>query len=364
MKLLYIGWADHVHLARWAGFFAAEGHRVWILPVTHGSVPGCTTLPFYSRKRRISFQAFELNLYRRLLNVDLVHVHWAGFAYLPYCAGIRPYVITAWGSDIYRMGEYDAETQSRMTTALRKAALVTVDSEDIREAVIRLGVAPELVKVIQWGVDTELFRPGLATEKLRHELRAAGCAVIYSPRNIEPVYNNDVILKAFAAALKSFPDTVLVQKHYKRTEKALAEYLVLAKALGVDERVRLVGDMVYEQLPCLYNLADVVVSVPSSDATPMSVLEAMACGVFPVVSDLPSLREWLVDGQDGFFVKMGDVAGLADCLCYALTHPKLREAAGRASREKVVSKASQRHNMKQMEQFYEELVGAGQGRRT
>jgi glycosyltransferase involved in cell wall biosynthesis len=364
MKLLYIGWADHVHLARWAGFFAAEGHRVWVLPFTHGVVPGCTTLPFFSRKRRISFQAFELNLYRRLLKVDLVHVHWAGFAYLPYCAGIRPYVITAWGSDIYRMGEYDAETQSRMTTALRNAALVTVDSGDIREAVIRLGVAPELVKVIQWGVDTELFRPGLATEELRHELRAEGCAVIYSPRNIEPVYNNNVILGAFATLLKSFPDTVLVQKHYKRTEKALAKYLALANSLGVYERVRLVGDMEYEQLPYLYNLADVVVSVPSSDATPMSVLEAMACGVFPVVSDLPSLREWLVDGEGGLFVGIGDAEGLADRLCHVLAHREQREVAGRVNREKVALKASHRGNMKQMERLYQQLAGAGTCRRN
>jgi glycosyltransferase involved in cell wall biosynthesis len=90
----------------------------------------------------------------------------------------------------------------------------------------------------------------------------------------------------------------------------------------------------------------------------------MACGVFPVVSDLPSLREWLVDGRDGSFVEIGDVDGLAERLCHALAHPELREAAGRANREKVVSKASQRHTMKQMEQFYKELVGAGQGRRT
>ena len=90
----------------------------------------------------------------------------------------------------------------------------------------------------------------------------------------------------------------------------------------------------------------------------MSVLEAMACGVFPVVSVLPSLREWLVDGEDGLFVGIGDAEGLVDRLGHALAHREQREVAGKANREKVALKASHRGSMKQMERLYHQLAGA------
>jgi hypothetical protein len=71
-----------------------------------------------------------------------------------------------------------------------------------------------------------------------------------------------------------------------------------------------------------------------------------------MVSDLLSLREWLVDGQDGLFVGIGDAEGLADRLCHVLVYREQREVAGRVNRETVALRASHRGNMKQMERLY------------
>jgi glycosyltransferase involved in cell wall biosynthesis len=61
-------------------------------------------------------------------------------------------------------------------------------------------------------------------------------------------------------------------------------------------------------MPDVYRAADVVVSIPSSDSSPRSVWEALACGASVVVSDLPWAREELVDGKQALLTKLDPIA--------------------------------------------------------
>jgi glycosyltransferase involved in cell wall biosynthesis len=70
----------------------------------------------------------------------------------------------------------------------------------------------------------------------------------------------------------------------------------------VEGSVRFVGKLSYEDIPHYYVISDVFVSVPIGEALSMSLLEAMACGVVPVVGDLPSTRRWVIDGWNGYLI--------------------------------------------------------------
>lgn len=356
LKILYIGWANHVHFQRWVEYFAAAGHGAWVLPCAPGEVKGARILPFITSNKRTSFQKIELKFYSVLLRFDLVHVHWAGFAYLPFIADLKPYVVTAWGSDIYKISDYDAESQDRIKKSLKHAALVTVDSEDQKVALVNMGVAASNVKVVQWGVDTTVFKPCLKDNALARQLGVAGRPVIYSPRNLAPIYNNDVILRAIKELINKFPDVILVQKHYNCSQDKIDEFLAIAEQLGIRKNVMLLGNMDYEQLPMIYSLADAVVSVPSSDGTPMSVLEAMSCGVVPVVSDLPSLREWIQDGYNGLFVPIGDHIQLANQLASVLERPEWSDSVKKRNCGLVMERADHFSNMRQMEEYCREVA--------
>lgn len=356
LKILYIGWANHVHFIRWVKAFLNIGHRAWVLPTSPGKIVGSTTLPFITTNKRVNFQEIELKFYDALFRFDLVHVHWAGFAYLPLIAGLKPYVVTAWGSDIYKISDYTIEIQEQIVRALRNAALVTVDSEDLKREITNLGVSRTRIKVVQWGVDTKIFRPCSKDDFLLHELGVEGRRIIYSPRNLAPIYNNDVILKAIKVLLNRFPDVLLVQKHYNCSHEKISEYLATATKIGVHNNVKLIGNMPYEQLPIVYSLADAVISVPSSDGTPMSILEGMACGVVPVVSDLPSLREWIQNGINGFLVPIGDHIQLADRLSQLLDDPEFSNIVKKRNLDLIQKRADHNVNMIQMENLYQEVV--------
>ena len=104
----------------------------------------------------------------------------------------------------------------------------------------------------------------------------------------------------------------------------MAQVRNLIDLAGVTAAVEYVDELPDDRaIAELYRRAAVAVSVPSSDGTPQSVLEAMACGAVPVLSDLPSLREWVDDGREAFLVPAGDSAAVASAISRLLTEPDL-----------------------------------------
>ena len=91
---------------------------------------------------------------------DVVHVHWAGFAHPVAQAWSGPLVVTAYGSDIYRLAEQPNNIIEQCVVGLNAAHVITCDSEDLKQRIRELqGRNQNSIHVVQWGVDTEAFFP-------------------------------------------------------------------------------------------------------------------------------------------------------------------------------------------------------------
>src|SRR5262249_17827058 len=185
------------------------------------------------------------------------------------------------------------------------------------------------IYVGQWGVDTSAFFPTPPDPGLVSELNLTTRPVILSPRHIFPLYNQKTIVSAFALVVKEVPDAVLVLKHHDKDEDYFRSIERQVASLGLEKSVRFVGTMPHQRMAALYCMAAVTVSVPLSDGTPMSILEAMACGSVPVVSDLPSLREWIQDGWNGHLVSPHNADALAQRIVDLLKYPVVRNTYSR-----------------------------------
>ena len=175
MKLCFVGWGDHGHLERWAGYFAQRGHDVSVISVTGvGRFPaGVKQYALGFEKRGQRWKILRLRWLLAKIRPQIVHVHWAHFSYMVASASARPLVVTVWGSDVYRRSEQDQETVGQLYHGLQTARLITCDSFDQRTLLATFpGVDEEKVHVVQWGVDTSLFRPGPAMGK---SLPGLGC---------------------------------------------------------------------------------------------------------------------------------------------------------------------------------------------
>lgn len=355
LRICYIGWGNHIHLRRWAGYFAGSGHCVRILSFSKKaeSIPNAKTITLFTAGKRDLLMRLELFFWLNFYRPDICHVHWAGFAPLVPKIRLCRYGVTVWGSDIYYLPRETIANQIKIKHALRDADFITCDSIDLKREITAVIGKSNNISVIQWGVDTKLFKPGLAVDGWRERMSISpNDKVIFSPRSINPIYETETILKAFVLISREHKDVVLIQKYYNADPVRLSYLKKIACEMGIEGRVRWIGELDYNEMPFLYNSADIVVSIPSSDGTPLSLLEAMACGVPPIISDLPSVMEWVEPGKSGIVVPVGNYRALAKAIIYLFGNKEVVRKITENNLHLVRKKASQRIHMAAVEEIY------------
>ncbi len=129
--------------------------------------------------------------------------------------------------------------------------------------------------------------------------------------------------------------------------------------LGDDQlgaSVHLTGQLTRQQMAEKFRRSQVAVSPSTHDGTPNTLLEAMACGAFPIAGDLESLREWITPGINGLLVDPDDPRALADAILQALMEPDLRQRAREKNIQLVAERAEYGRVMRRAAGFYEQLV--------
>jgi glycosyltransferase involved in cell wall biosynthesis len=300
------------------------GHVEPSLPSSVLPAAGIPTAPAPAALRRDPRGALaHVRWIRRLchdVRPAVVHAHWlCGYGAFAAIARAKPLVAMAWGSDVF--GADGVRTLANRI-ALRGADVAMADSRALLDRLIELGAARDSAVLVNWGVDLATFAPvNGAQPAVRAELGLGPGPVILSPRSLTPIYNTETILAAFARVRGARPDAQLVVKHMGIDDPALP---------GVaDEHVHVVGHVPHELMARYYQAADVCVSIPSSDSSPRSVWEAMACGCPVVVSDLPWVHELIAAERDALVVPV-DAAAVAGALTRVIGDPQLADRlAGR-----------------------------------
>ena len=363
LRLAFFADPTETHTQRWARFFVARGHDVAVIvrhdrpvPPDDPNGPSIIRIEPPGRSRQ---PARAVDMIRRLrravrrVDPHVVHAHYlTAQGWLAWASGFRPYAITVWGSDVYLdLAGHKARALGRL--ALRGAALVTADSAHLARAAVSAGARASRTEVIQFGVDTRVFAPGDAAD-LRHRLAPAGGRIVLSPRTLLPLYRHELVVDAMA---RLPDDLVMVVSARGAQPEAVRQLQNAAARAGVADRLVIVPEIPHGEMPHYLNAADVVVSVPISDGTPVTLLEAMACGRPTVVGDLPSLREWYSGGRDDLVVRDPDAASIAAAIGRALDLPdEARDDLLRRGREEVMSRADHARNMLAVEARYLELA--------
>jgi glycosyltransferase involved in cell wall biosynthesis len=286
----------------------------------------------------------------------VVHVHQADATAWHAVRAARPtgvpVVITLWGSDVLSLPHRGWWQRAMVRHALRGAAAWTADAKVLLRAAqaIAGADAPPWREWIPLGIDEP---PELGT--VARERRILSC------RLHKPLYRIDAIVRAFAQAAPELPGWVLEVAAAGEQTPALR---ALAQSLGVADRVAFTGMLAAPQLAQAYRRSALFVSVPESDGTSVSLLEAMAEGCLPVLADLPANREWVRDGENGLIVEEG-AAVLVDALAHALVRGARWwaeggwDASGRPLNETLIAqRATLRANIQQFLALHQRLASS------
>jgi len=365
LRICYIADAGSIHTQRWVNYFAGKGHRVHIITgrLGEGYSEGIqlhllTSLlpPHWKNSGYINTLLWFVQV-RRLINrikPDIIDAHYITInGYLGALSGFHPLVLTAWGSDVLIHPKRNFFFKAITKYALKRADMVICDSQIVRKELIKLGTKPEKLRLIFWGVDTQQFNPQQQDEELRGKLHVSGYRTVICIRSLTPVYNVEMLVKAIPLVLKQAPETTFVIAGDGEQREYLGN---LVKSLGVLDSVRFVGWLPHDELPKYLASSDIYVSTSLSDSTSLSLQEAMACEVVPVVTDLPANREWITDNENGFIVPISDIQTLAQKIIYLLRNEEVRRKFGKLGREIIQERAEYEKEMGKMGKVYQEAL--------
>jgi glycosyltransferase involved in cell wall biosynthesis len=230
----------------------------------------------------------------------------------------------------------------------KRADLLQTWAPHMTRKLVELGGDPDRILTLPKGVDTDLFNPAPAPSEKR---------ILISTRQLRPEYHHDVALQAFAIARRTVPGIRYV---LCGGGPIRAELEQLAADLGITDAVDFLGHVPHPELPRRLRDAQVYVSMQHEDGVSSSLLEAMACGAFPIVTDIEPNHNWVRNCENGFLVAVGDVNGLATRIVDAFENTALRLEARAENLEAVAARGSMASNMRQMERHYRLLLSSGQ----
>jgi glycosyltransferase involved in cell wall biosynthesis len=305
---------------------------------------------------RLVTNVWEVRCALRDLQPDILHAHYINeCGWLGALSGFHPFVLTAWGSDVYVAPQRSQLARILTPWSVRRADYVTADSQDQIKRLRAMGARQ--ADMVTMGVDLDEFAgQGGALWRRTHGIHEHQ-VVILSPRVWIPNSNIETIVEAFARVHAERPRTLLVLKRMKEAEQRIIDEVhKRLAALGLADFVRIIEEVPSRDLPPMYAAADVTVSNCSSDGTPVSMLEAMASGSAVVASRLPSLMEWVQEGATGLLAVPGDVDALAAQLLVLVDDPALRRRMGQNGRRLVAEQADRRKNLDRVEERYCQLA--------
>ena len=226
-----------------------------------------------------------------------------------------PIVITFWNGDVTWWAESNGIERvfkkNLVTYGVRRAKALTVNSIVARNACLGYGVSSNKVHLIRYpGVDRERFKP-LAKADAKSALDIDAGKVILCPRGIGGYLNSDVIVESAADVVKKIPDVLFLFFSGAGSGEMLRQHQERVKQLGIERNFRWSGQVPWERMPVYYNASDLMVSISSNDSLPNCMMEALACGTPVIMGDIPQIREWIADGQNGFLVPPGDPGELS-----------------------------------------------------
>ena len=358
MRICYVSHSNSHFTKPYVDFFVGRGHEVHLvslfladLPeaINHHPLPG----PIDPERDKLIYPRALLRVRAivRSLRPCIVHAHYVSSnGVLAAFAGVHPLIVSIRGGDLAGAGRRFRGILLKY--ALRRADVINPVSESFEPLLRSLGARSSRLLTLTQGVETERF----ATDRSR---RASGPIRIVCTRSLAPHYDCHTIV---ASLVRLRERGVPFRFTFAATgpEERSLEREVLAR--GLSGQVTFLGGYTQDALPGILAEADVYVSAARSDGASISLLEALASGAFPVVSDVPGNRDWLSGRGDGLLFRAGEVDDLAACLASACADETLRRSAVDRNLALVRRRGERRTNLEHLEGIYVRLAGASDQR--
>jgi L-malate glycosyltransferase len=354
-KICFLADGTSIHTVRWCKYFSKLGHEVHLITLQEAEIENiqvhfinCGNISKNGGNWRVLTKTGKVKKIIYKIKPDILHALYAtSYGILGAFSGFHPFVVTALGSDVLISPNNSKIYRFLLKFVFSKAQWITAMSDPMKEIMIKLGAKAELTSTLIFGIDTSIFND------LNKSL-SSNEFIITSTRNFEPVYNIDILIDALSICQYKIPNLRVNLIGSGRMEHPLKEKI---QTLGLTKNINFVGKLTQPEIASYLNNSHLFVSVSSSDGNNISLNEAMACGCVSVVSDIPANRQWITEGENGFYSPEITPESIADTIFTAFKEFKNTfEKANLLNKKLISEQADWNVNMKKVEQKYNQLI--------
>ena len=366
MKICYLSDGVNVHDFRFLFSLTRRKHEVHLVSFFHDELSNSlekngvfvhhVKLPSIKSSLYASYIVSPL-LFRRIvtkLKPDIVHSGWLqSYGFYSALADYHPILSMPWGTDIFLWPKKSIILKGITRFTLSRADMITCDCEQIKKEILELvDFPPERIIVFPWGIDLNIFNPSAGDGGIRKKLGWNDKPVVVHTRKLLDLYGVRYVMQAIPKVIKEVPNAMFLFCGSGPLENELIE---TARSYGISSHIYFTGNIANEELPKFLNSADIYVSGSLYDGTSVALLEAMACGLPVVVSDMPAILEWVKDGRNGFVVPRRDSPTIARRIVELINDTALRKTFSRENLAIAKRRADWEKNLDVLESIYRRL---------
>ncbi len=315
MKICYLSDINSAHTKKWCKYFVDNGHDVYVISLRKGEYPGAKVYSLEVddsiRNKESGSGKFEyLKKIKKIKKIvheikpDLLHAHYASsYGLFGALCNYHPYIISLWGSDILLFPKQGIIQRNIIKYNFKKADMIFSTSRYMENEAVKYTNKP--IEITPFGIDFNIFN----NKNIRNEDEV----VIGIVKALEQVYGIDYLIKAFNKIINKYPDKNIKLKILgEGTQSGSLRELV--DELEINDNVEFLKPTNLEGVSDFYNKINIAVFPSISESFGVAVIEAQACGVPVIVSDIPAFNETTIPGKTSLICRIKDVDTIVDAV--------------------------------------------------
>ena len=279
---------------------------------------------------------FRLAMFLREHDIDVLHAHTGAFLFGATAAALSRRSVSVYTEH----GRFKTRTlipQIEDRISGRLIDKITVVSKELGNYLIqKVGLPAHKIQTVINGIETRRFAHRPKPVRLLDEFGLSGsCRILGTVARLDEVKDQVSMIKAFQLVLEKYPDSRLFLVGDGSMRQKLSEYI---ERNGLSSSVTLTGSR--KDIPEFLNLFDVFLLTSLSEGTSISLLEAMASGVPPVVTRVGGNLSIVEDRVDGMVVEPKAVEDMSKAIVHLLANDSIRRQFSERAMKKVREKFS------------------------
>ena len=289
-----------------------------------------TTSQYHFRPLRIANMLLDAYRLRKLYSVASVDVFsGAAFIWADLVTRLlrwlkKPIILVLHGGNLPSFAERHPQ---RIEHLFARASVIISPSQYLISHLEQYAAPHKTIQLIPTAVDTKMYE---------FRVRQAIAPKLVWLRAFDKLYNPTMALHVIAQLLEQFPKATLTMVGRVKDE-SFEECKTLAMQLGIESAVTIKQFIPKEKVPSQLNEGDIFINTTTVDNTPVSVIEAMACGLCVVSTNVGGIPFLLDDEVDALLVNSGDIEAMAQAISRLLQDQELSQRLSENGNNKVRS---------------------------